>query len=185
MPPKAFRVAEDIEKQAECFPKRRGAPTSFDNSYIDLAFRFCLLGATDGELAAHFNVARSTISLWKKQYPEFSDAIKKGKKPADAVVAHALFERARGATWIEEAAIKCKTVEWIDGHKIETERVEVVQLHKAAPPDTTACIFYLKNRDKEHWSDVQKFANPDGTPIFPQKITVEVVKAQEPDNAAS
>lgn len=60
-----------------------------------------------------------------------------------------------------------------------------MQLHKAAPPDTTACIFYLKNRDKEHWSDVQKFANPDGTPIFPQKITVEVVKAQEPDNAAS
>lgn len=121
-----------------------------------MAYKYCLLGATDEELAAHFSIACSTLYEWKKKYPEFSEAIKKGKKPADAIIAHALFERAKGAEYLEEVAIKCKTVEWVDGHKIETEHVEVVRLTKQAPPDTTACIFFLKNRDKAHWSDVQK-----------------------------
>lgn len=141
--------AEKPEKSQKKRIKRR---VFYDAGMPALAEKFCLLGATDEELALHLGCALGTLYSWQHQHPEFREAIKKGKKPADANVAHALYHRAIGAEWVEEVAIKLKDVEYQDGHRVEHERVEVVSLQKAAPPDTTACIFYLKNRDS-HWND--------------------------------
>lgn len=133
-----------------------GRPSSYRPEYAEQAYHQCLAGATDAVLAEFFGVAESTINAWKNQYPEFSEAIKSGKAPADGNVASALYNRAVGAEWVEEQAIKCKTVEYENGKRVrEEERVEVVEVTRRAPPDTTAAIFWLKNRRPDVWRDKQ------------------------------
>jgi transposase len=132
-------------------------PTLYQPEYVEQAYDACLLGATDEELAARFGVHVDTVYEWKKRYPEFSEAIKAGKRPADERVACALHSRATGAEWKEEQAIKLKRVEYVDGKRVlEEERVEVVEVTRRAPPDTTAGIFWLKNRKADDWRDKQE-----------------------------
>src|SRR4051794_14661063 len=82
-------------------PVTSGRPTKYDASYPALAYKLCLLGATDEDMAAFFEVAASTVYLWKNEHPEFADQIWAGKKIADMHIAHKLFNRAEGAEWTE------------------------------------------------------------------------------------
>lgn len=51
---------------------------------------------------------------------------------------------------------------------------------RALSGDTTACIFWLKNRQKANWRDKteQSLSNPDGSPLIPSEITVTLVKGK-------
>ncbi len=135
-----------------------GRPSKYDDAYPDQAGKLAKLGLTDAEMAAYFEVAESTFHLWKIEHPEFSESIKRGKVLSDADVADKLFERATGAEWHEEQAFKLKTVEFdLDTKvRVETERIEVISLKKAAPADTAAAIFWLKNRQPDKWRDKQQ-----------------------------
>ncbi len=73
-----------------------GRPTSYRPEYAEQALKLCRLGATDKELADFFEVAESTVNLWKIEHPEFSESLKAGKAQADAEVADKLFKRATG-----------------------------------------------------------------------------------------
>ena len=124
--------------------KGGGRPSKYKKEYAAMAERIALLGATDAELAAVFNVGETTINAWKKAHVEFSEALKKGKVFADARVAERLFNRALGYSHPED--------------KIFNNNGEpmVVPTTKHYPPDTTACIFWLKNRQKDQWRDKQE-----------------------------
>ena len=123
-----------------------GRPTSYKNEFADQAFNYCLLGATDAELATFFEVVESTINKWKKDYPEFSESIKKGKVQADAVIASSLYN--------QQQAFKTKSVTYnAKGQRTEIESIEIVDLQQELPPDTTAGIFWLKNRNPDNWRD--------------------------------
>ena len=115
-----------------------GRPTDYREEYCELGYKLCLLGHTDKELAQFFGVVESTIYLWKKQYPQFSEALKNGKDIADANVATTLYERATGYEIEEEVADK-------EGN--------VVLINKKLPPDPTSMIFWLKNRQPRKWRD--------------------------------
>ena len=119
------------------------------------AIRLCRLGATDAQLADAFGVAESTISRWKIEHPEFQEALKKGKAFADAEVADALFKRATGYS---HPAVKIFNDQ---GAPLVVDYVEHY------PPDTTACIFWLKNRQPALWRDKvqQELSGPDGKPL--------------------
>lgn len=134
-----------------------GRPTKYKEEYNDQAYKLCLLGHTDEELAQFFEIATSTLYEWKNEYPEFSEAIKKGKEIADMDVAVKLLERAKGAVVVRQQAIKMKDTQYSnDGKKIsEEERIEVVDLVHQEAPDTTALIFWLKNRKSSQWRDKQ------------------------------
>src|SRR5256885_1100429 len=73
-----------------------GRPTLYREEYIEQVLKLCRLGATDRELSDFFDIAESTLNLWKLEHPEFSDALKEGKAKADAEVADKLFRRATG-----------------------------------------------------------------------------------------
>lgn len=119
-------------------------PTKYQEAYAEQARKLCLLGHTDAELAEFFEVHESTINQWKLDYPEFSESIKKGKEFADGNVADRLYQRAMGFIAPD-----------VDIRVIENQIVET-PLEKYYPPDTTAAIFWLKNRQKNKWRDKQE-----------------------------
>ena len=73
-------------------PKR--ALRTFQPDYPEQARRLCLLGAIDRDLARCFEVSERTINRWKRQHPQFAEALRRGKAVADADVAEALHAKA-------------------------------------------------------------------------------------------
>lgn len=122
--------------------KKCGRKTAYQDSFANQALKLCLLGATDTEMADFFGVSEQTLNSWKKKFPEFLESLKKGKSIADANVASKLYNRAIG---YDARATKFATNEG----KV-TDRVEYVEHY---PPDTTAAIFWLKNRQPDKWRD--------------------------------
>lgn len=118
-------------------------PSKYVPAFAEQALKLCRLGATDKDMADFFGVAESTLNLWKQQQPEFSEALKEGKALADAEVADKLFKRATGYSH--------KAVKIVADAKEKTEHV--VEYTEHYPPDTTACIFWLKNRRPDVWRD--------------------------------
>ncbi len=124
-----------------------GRPTLYQSSYNRQAFKLCLLGATDSDLASFFDVSDATIDNWKATYPRFLGSIKRGKQQADAQVAKSLYHRALGYS---HDAVKIITV--ANGNN-QGSSVESVPYIEHYPPDTTAAIFWLKNRRPEQWRE--------------------------------
>lgn len=120
-----------------------GRPSKYKPEYAQLAYKFCLLGATDAKLAEMFDVSESTINKWKDDYEEFSESVKRGKHIADAEIAHALYHRAKGYS---HDAVK------IFQHQGEIIKEEYTEHY---PPDTGAAMAWLKNRQPQHWRDKQ------------------------------
>lgn len=121
-------------------------PSKYKAVFAEQAEKLCKLGATDRELADFFQVSESTLNLWKLEHEAFSESLKHGKEIADKRVEQSLYHRAMGYS---HQAVK------IFHEKGEPEPV-IVNYIEHYPPDTTACIFWLKNRKPEEWRDVQK-----------------------------
>jgi len=166
-PVKAVKTVKKSAKVAKAAPV--GRPTKYKTEYIDLAYKFCLLGATDAELGDFFDVCEETINDWKRVYPEFSASIKKGKEIADATVASKLYHRATG---YEHPDVDIKMYE---GRIIETPLV------KHYPPDTTAGIFWLKNRQHKKWRDKVEVASTSKVEVTEKpdssKLTTEELRS--------
>jgi len=152
-------MAKGVKQEKKPTNKPKGRPSKYKSEFKIQAYKLTLLGAIDKELADFFNVSESTLNLWKLKHPSFSESIKNGKIIADAEVVSSLNDRANGAEWTEQQAFKLKTVEYNNGKRVkETERVEVVDVMRKAPPDTTAQIFWLKNRQPLYWHDRKQVA---------------------------
>jgi hypothetical protein len=119
-----------------------GRPSEYRPEYAEQAEKLCLLGATDIQLADFFEVDTRTIHRWKNQYPDFCHSLKVGKAELDQQVERSLYHRAVG---FEHEAVKIFTTK--SGDVITAPYREIV------PPDTTACIFWLKNRKSAEWRD--------------------------------
>jgi len=79
-----------------------GRPSKYKPEYAEQAYKLCLLGATDAELADFFAVSEQTINAWKGDFPEFLESLTNGKHHADAKVAQALYHRALGYSHPED-----------------------------------------------------------------------------------
>lgn len=121
-----------------------GRPSKYKVEYAEQAYKYCLLGADDAKLALLFDVAESTINLWKKEHEEFSESVKKGKDIADAEVAAALYHRAKGYSH------KDVHIANFQGEVI------ITPITKYYPPDTGAAMAWLKNRQPDKWRDKQE-----------------------------
>lgn len=136
------------QKIDESEKKKRGRKSLYQEEYANQALKLCLLGATDKELAEFFSVSEQTLNKWKKDFPEFLESLKKGKSIADANVASKLYNRAIGYDY-EEKHYETKQPK----KDVPPELVEAKRIKKHMPADTTAAIFWLKNRQPEKWRD--------------------------------
>ncbi|RXI46276.1 transposase [Clostridium tetani] len=111
-------------------------------------------GLTDEQIAKNLGIGYSTLKEYKKKYPAFLAALKKGKEVIDFEVENALLKKALGFKERVQKAFKIKNVEYDNGKRVrETEEVILVDEEQYTPPDTTAQIFWLKNRKPEEWRD--------------------------------
>lgn len=133
-------------------------------------FNMAARGFTEKEIAECIGVSRHTVFRWKKRYPDFFNFLKIAGDIADNNVVVSLYQRAMGyhhpevkVQWIEEL----KPVEDSDGNVLFNQitgkpvmakkgRWEKIVLEKYYPPDTTAMIFWLKNRRRDEWRDTQE-----------------------------
>lgn len=154
--------------------RKAGRPSDYLPEFADQAAKLCRLGATDAEIADFFEKDERTINRWKIDHPEFCQALKDGKLVSDMDVADRLHQRALGFEFEEAQAHKLKTVEYKDGKRLkETERLEIIMVKRVVPPDTTACIFWLKNRRKVEWRERQE-APQKGEDDANEVITLEI-----------
>lgn len=116
-------------------------PTKYKKEYVKQAAKLCTLGATDIEIADFFEVNVATLYRWKNEFPEFCESLKISKNIADDRVERSLFARANG---YEHDEVDIRVVD---------KRIIKTQIRKFYPPDTTAAIFWLKNRRSAKWRD--------------------------------
>lgn len=136
------------------------------------AGKLALLGLTDVQMAAALDISKATLNTWKKQHPEFLDSIKGGKDVADAEVALSLFQRANGYS---HKAVKMFQA----GGAIIAK-----QYTKHYPPDTVACIFWLKNRQPALWRDkIEPDQDDDNEPLESKSFTYNVVDGRNDGDA--
>ena len=93
---------------------------------------------------------RDTLIQWKKRFPDISDTLKKGKDVVDVEVENSLLKRAKGCTVVEETQELM-----INPDTGKRELITTKKVIKEIPPDTTAQIFWLKNRRPDLWRDKQ------------------------------
>jgi hypothetical protein len=121
-----------------------GRLTLYRPEYDDQAHNHCLLGATNAGLAELLGVGQRTIERWIADIPSFAQAVREGRAIADGRVARSLYERAVGYR---------QSVERVVVLRGEAKKIDVTVQH---PPDTQACIFWLRNRQRDLWSSKQQ-----------------------------
>lgn len=98
-------------------------------------------GLTDEQIAKNIGIRRETFIEWKKKYPNISNTIKKGKEVIDYEVENALLKAALGFEYEETVTEK-------NGDKVLMKKMK-----RYAQPNSTALIFWLKNRRPDKWRD--------------------------------
>lgn len=125
-------------------PKKRGDKLAKYEQWVDPDSLLKLEawardGLTDEDLARKMGIAPSTLYVWKKKYLEFDQALKRGKEVVDIQVENALLKKALGYTLTE---VKKEQ---------SGDKYKVVETIKEVSPDTSAQMFWLKNRKPDKW----------------------------------
>ncbi|HEY8390791.1 MAG TPA: helix-turn-helix domain-containing protein [Clostridia bacterium] len=107
-------------------------------------------GLTDEEIAGKIGIQRTTIYDWKKRFPDFADALKNGKEVVDYKVEQALLKKALGFKETIRKPVRLRRGE-------DWDEIEYVDEEIYYPPDTTAQIFWLKNRKPNRWKNDDRY----------------------------
>jgi GTPase SAR1 family protein len=118
-----------------------GRPTKYDPSFVGIAYDLALAGYTQAEIAEQLSIHVDTLIEWKKQYADFSEAIRRGNQPATAKVAASLHRMALGYRHKTKKFFYDKD----QGKVIEHEYEEDVL------PDFRAARFWLEVKERSKW----------------------------------
>lgn len=142
-----------------------GRPPKFRPEFMDITRRHFEHGATDVEVADILGISRSTFYAWQHEHPEFLEAVKLGKIPADDRVERSLYSRAVGYEY--------------DSVKIMQDkgRPVIVPFREHVPPDPGSAFNWLKNRRPDQWRDK---LDVDAT-LRPVDVTAEPLSPDEWD----
>lgn len=138
-------------------------------------------GLTDEQIAHNIGIARQTLALWKKKYPDIDDALKKGKEVVDFEVENALLKRALGTTTtttqykmikVDKDILNARRKKYVNEYMRDNpdakfsdamfsavlsvptyEKIPIAETVTEVPPDTSAGIFWLKSRRPDIYRD--------------------------------
>lgn len=137
-------------------PKGKFEPWITEDGILKLS-SWARNGLTDSEIAEKMGIVESTLNEWKKKFPQLSESLKRGKEIVDIEVENSLLKKAHGYNAKILKTFKLKKI-WYDeqGRKCEEEYLEQAEDEVHVPADTTAQIFWLKNRNRVDWRDKQE-----------------------------
>jgi hypothetical protein len=153
--------------------KENNRKLSFKNDFVRQVYYLAKLGAKDVDMAAFFGVHETTIIEWKRTNEDFNWAVLEGKWMFDFKVVESLGQRALGYDYEE--------VEYAQ-HVSRSGAINTLKkiTKKHIPPDVTAIIFWLKNRQSEMWADVNKTEiNANMQMNIAKKIDVTILTPEE------
>ncbi len=124
-------------------PKKPGPKSKYNAKLLPTVFKLAKAGHTQEQIARKLGISPACLILWKKTYPAVNDVLKAAKDIPDSKVEQSLYRMATGYYQdVEEPVFDRKNGE-----------VAYARYKKYFPPNTTAAIFWLKNRRKAEWAD--------------------------------
>lgn len=108
-------------------------------------------GLTGKQIAENVGVSDSTFRDWTKKFPALAAALKNERDVADRHVENELYKRALGYGFIERRTTITEVLNPETGKVVELKKTEVHEKHM--PADTTAIIYWLKNRKPNEWRE--------------------------------
>ena len=123
-------------------------------------------GLTDELICKKIGIGARTFYEWMERFPQMAQAIKKGKAPVDIQVENALLKKALGYEYEETIT---EVEELAGGH----QKKHIRKVTKHCPPDTTAQIFWLKNRRPERWRDKVEQVQTVGNELLESLMNLE------------
>lgn len=151
-----------------------GPKPKYRAAYVDKVKQLSKLGATEREMAHFLDVDEATFRRWKHEHPKLCAAVKLGKGPPNRRTEMSLFHRANGYSHDAEEIVPYdhKEIEYeADGKTVKKvifeKRILRVPIVKHYPPDTTAGIFFLRNRERQKWQNFKavEISTPPGKPL--------------------
>lgn len=128
---------------------KRGRKSAYDTIIkprFDDILKWLRNGATEKQIINNLGINSDTFYKYKKEMPEFSELLKKGKESLVEQLRGALIKKALGFEYKESKRI----INFEDGNEIIVHTEEYT---KQALPDVAAANLLLKNYDKENWSN--------------------------------
>lgn len=110
-------------------------------------------GLTNEDIYKNMGISFSTFRRWRNDYEQFAEALKKGRDVADRIVENALYKRATGYFYEEVTKESVAVYDETTGVCTGYEMKETKRITRHVPPDTTAQIYWLKNRKPYEWRD--------------------------------
>ena len=138
--------------------------------FAEQASHMCRLGATDEELAEHFEVCVRTIYRWRNTHEAFADAVVVGKHHADARVERALYSRAVGCS-VERTKVF---------RNAGDEKPVCVTYQHHYPPDANAARHWLSMRQAETWAPREEEKDDPGIIEMYEKALARVADYESP-----
>lgn len=121
--------------------KKTGVPSAFNEKLKIIAVNLAKEGKTLTEIAKIFKISRTTLYIWLGKHEDFEKELREASNMADELVEASLFRRSQGYSHPEEKLFQ---------YEGQVVRAKTIKHH---PPDVTACIFWLKNRQPERWRE--------------------------------
>lgn len=136
-----------------------------------LAYWMARSGLRYPDIARQFGVTRKTLYQWRNKYPELEESLDAGRDVVDTYVEAALLANAMGGVEVEDTKERVPLAWDEHGNPTRFGMRITKRRTKTKSGDTTAQIFWLKNRRPEAWRDVR--AVDLSTPNGPIRIGFE------------
>ncbi len=160
-----------VAKKARFKVKPSGRPSAYDPSYDDMVYRLALARLDDRAIADVLGISVATLNNWKIGHKTFLEALNRGKAPADADMATSLYRQGNGH------------FQRVEKVYIVNGKPKVVKYNEYFPPSAAASIFWMKNRQRDLWRDVQRTENEhtgkDGGPIKSESQATVILDASK------
>ena len=123
-------------------------------------------------VAKALGVAKSTVSAWTGKYPEFKDAVARGKIESDGEILVSAFDQATGyfRTVVEPIKVRKQTVDPMSGKVLVNEEIKLVEYKKFFPADPRMTQFMATNRFRSEYQKNPPDEEEKGTIIVQHEV---------------
>ena len=128
---------------------KSGAKIKYEDTFPEVAEGYARRGLSDSDIAKNLGISLQSYYDYQKKFPEFLEAIRRGKRPANIIVENALYKRCVGFEYDEVTQEIGK-----DEKGKQVVKKKIVKKHIV--PDINAIRFWLTNREPELWKNIRE-----------------------------